>query len=47
MNIFEKLYFEKKKGKILMNFEKEIKRKVAKSMHYSQAEIDIPPKITL
>ena len=45
MNFFEKLCFEK--GKILMFLGKEIKRKVAKRMHYSQAEIDIPPKITL
>ena len=30
-----------------MFFGKEIKRKVAIRMHYSQAEIDIPPKITL
>ena len=36
-----------KKGKILMFFGKEIKRKAAIRMHYSQAEIDIPPKITL
>ena len=30
-----------------MFFGKEIKQKVAIRMHYSQAEIDIPPKITL
>ena len=30
-----------------MIFGKEKKRKVAIRMHYSQAEIDIPPKITL
>ena len=30
-----------------MFFGKEIKRKVAKRMHYSQAELDISPKITL
>ena len=45
MNFFEKLYFEKMK--ILMFFGKEIKQKVAIKMHYSQAEIDILPKITL
>ena len=36
-----------KKGKILMFFKKEIKQKVAIRMHNSQAEIDMPPKITL
>ena len=36
-----------KKEKTLMFFGKEIKRKVAIRMHYSQADIDIPPKITL
>ena len=30
-----------------MFFGKEIKRKVAIRMHYSQAEIDVPPKKTL
>ena len=30
-----------------MCFGKEIKVKVAIRMHYNQAEIDIPPKITL
>ena len=43
---FKKICFEKRK-KILMYFGKEIKRKLAIKMHYSQAEIDIPPKITL
>ena len=36
-----------KKGKILTFFGKEIKWKVAIRMHYSQAEIDRPPKIAL
>ena len=36
-----------KKDKLLMFFGKEIKRKVAIRMHYSQAEVHIPPKITL
>ena len=36
-----------KKVKILMFFGKEIKWKVTIRMHYSQAEIDVPPKITL
>ena len=45
MNFFKKYIL--KKGKILMYFGKEIKRKVAIRMHYSQAEIDTPPKITL
>ena len=36
-----------KKEKILMFFGKEIKRKVAIRMQYNQAEINIPPKITL
>ena len=44
--IFSKNYFLKK-GKTLMCFGKEIKRKVAIRMHYSQAKIDEPPKITL
>ena len=35
------------KGEIIMFFRKEIKRKMAIRMHYSQAEIDIPPKVTL
>ena len=35
-----------KKGKILMFFGKEIKRKAAIRMHHSQAEIVISPKIT-
>ena len=30
-----------------MFFGKEIERKVAIRMHYSQAEMDIPPKTTL
>ena len=30
-----------------MFFGKELKRKVAIRMHYSQADIDVPPKITL
>ena len=45
MNFFEKLCFEKREN--INGFGKEIKRKVAIRMHYSQAEIDIPPKITL
>ena len=36
-----------KKGKIIIFFGQEIKRKVAKRMHYSEAEIDISPIITL
>ena len=44
--IFSKNYVLKK-GKILMFLEKEIKWKEAIRMHYSQAEIDVPPKITL
>ena len=36
-----------KRGKILMFFGMEIKRKVAIKMHYSQAEIDVPAKIEL
>ena len=47
MNFFEKLSFEKKKRKILMLFGKEMKRKVAIRMHYSQTQIDMPQKITL
>ena len=35
-----------KTGKI-RSFGKKIKRKVAMRMHYSQAEINIPPKFTL
>ena len=46
-----KWYFPKnyvlKKGKLSMFFRKEIKRKVEIRMHYSQAEINIPSKITL
>ena len=45
MNFFEKLCFEKRKN--IKVFGKEIKRKVARGMQYCQAEIDIPPKITL
>ena len=44
--IFLKNYVLKKR-KIIMFCGKEIKRKVAISMHYTQAEIDVPPKITL
>ena len=36
-----------KYGKILMFFGKEIKRKVTIRIHYSQAEKEIPAKITL
>ena len=46
MNFFEKLCFLKK-GKILMFFVEEIKRKVAIRIHYRQAELDISSKITL
>ena len=45
-NFFLKNYFLKKE-KIFMFFGKEIKRKVAIRMHYSQAVIDMPPKIAL
>ena len=45
MNFFEKLCFEKREN--INFFEKEIKRKAAIRMHYSQAEMYIPPKITL
>ena len=45
-NFFEKLCFKKRKT-INVFFGKEIKRKVSIRMHYSQAEIDMPPKITL
>ena len=45
MSFLEKLFW--KKGKYQCFFGKEIKRKVGIRMHYSQAEIDIPPKITL
>ena len=38
--------FVLKKEKILMFFGKEIKWKVVIMMHYCQAEIGIPPKIT-
>ena len=44
MNFFEKVF---EKGKISMFFGKEIKRMVAIRMHYSRAEINIPPKIIL
>ena len=49
MNInefFEKLCFEKREN-IIMFFGKEIKRKLTIKMNYNEAEIDIPPKITL
>ena len=46
-NEFFRINYVLKKGKLLMFFEKEIKGKVAIRMHYSQAEIDILPKITL
>ena len=42
----KKNYFLKK-GKMLMFFGKETKWKVVIRMHYNQAEIDIPQKITL
>ena len=51
MNSFRNEYFSKnnvlESGKMLMFYGKEIKRKMAIRMHYSQAEIDIPPKIAL
>ena len=45
MNFFGKLFFDKKKN--INGSRKEIKRKVVIRMHYSQAEIDIPSKMTL
>ena len=45
MTFFEKLCFEKREN--INVFWKDIKRKVAIRMHYSQAEIDISSKITL
>ena len=45
MNSFEKLCFAKREN--INVFGKEIKRKLAIRMHYSQAKIHILPKITL
>ena len=44
MIFFEKLCFEKREN--INVFGKEMKRKIAIRMHYSQAETDIPAKIT-
>ena len=40
-------FFFLKKGKIFMYFGKNVKWKMVIRMHYSQAEMDIPPKMTL
>ena len=45
LNFSEKLFL--KKRKILMSFGKETKRKMAIRMHFSQAQIDVSPKIAL
>ena len=45
MIFFERLCFEKREN--INVFRKKIKLKVAIRMHYSETEIDIPPKITL
>ena len=45
MNSFEKLCFEKREN--VNVFWKGSKTKCGIRIHYSQAEVDIPPKITL